>query len=97
MTRYLALVLSAVLLAVLLWLFFRPSPEPAQGNIHRLSAPAKAILKQMPGVESVSVVVPASNPTNRIIHIADAHFVPLDLFRKDVRRLAGKPLPEAEI
>jgi hypothetical protein len=59
-------------------------PEPD------LRTPAVEVLRQLPGVAEVEVLVPAAQPTHRIIHLRDYHFVPRDLFALDVRQAAGK-------
>jgi hypothetical protein len=65
------------------------------GRIDDLSAPAAAILRQLPGVADVEVLVAGRKPTRRIVHLRDWHLVTRDLHALDLRQPAGKPLSDA--
>jgi hypothetical protein len=73
------------------------SQAAPRGRLDDLTAPSADILRHSPGVADVEVLVPASKPTHRIIHLQDWHWVPRDLFAADVRRSAGKPLSNDEV
>jgi hypothetical protein len=68
-----------------------------QGRIDDLAAPAADILRQLPGVAEVEVLVTATKPTHRIIHLRDWHVVPRDLHAIDLRQAAGRPLSDEDI
>jgi hypothetical protein len=67
------------------------------GNITDLNVLAEEILKSLPGVVSVERMSSGENPTKRIIHIRDWHFVTRDDYAKDLRDTADNPLSDAEI
>jgi hypothetical protein len=54
-------------------------------RITRMTAPAADILRQLPYVVAVDVPVPVAKPERRVIHIRDAHFVPMQLFELQFR------------
>jgi hypothetical protein len=54
-------------------------------------------LSNLPGVYSVEVMVPVSQPTHRIIHVRDWHSVPRDIFSLDLRHAATRPLEDEEV
>ena len=62
-----------------------------------LTAPAVAILQNLPGVEAVKLPVEAQRPTQRIVQIADWHFVPRDAFAIDIREQAGEAIDDDEL
>ena len=62
-----------------------------------MKVPAEAIVKSLPGVVSVERTSSGENPTKRIIHIRDWHFVSKDIYAKDLRDTAENPLSDAEI
>lgn len=62
-----------------------------------LTAPAAAILQNLPGVEAVEVAAEVKRPTHRIIHIADWHFVPEDAFAADIRDQSDETIADEEI
>jgi hypothetical protein len=55
-------------------------------RIDDLTIPAKDILQQLPGVEKVEVLVAVQKPTARIVHLANWHFFPKDLFDIDIEQ-----------
>src|SRR3954447_22816834 len=61
------------------------------------AAPAAAILRQLPGAARVEILVSPAQPARRIVHLADWHFVPQDLFALDLRGASGKPLSEGDV
>lgn len=67
------------------------------GNITDLDVSAEEVLKSLPGVESVERTTSGENPTKRIIHIRDWHFVSKDDYAKDLQDMADNTLSEAEI
>jgi hypothetical protein len=69
----------------------------APWRIDDLAAPAPEILCRLPGVAAVEVLVEASRPSQRIIHLRDWHYVPADLFATDVQQASGKPLASQQI
>ena len=71
------------------------SPK-TQGRIDDLTAPAVDILRGLPGVVRVEVAQVA-NPTRRIIHLRDWHYVPKDLFTLDLNDLHGRTLTAEEL
>jgi hypothetical protein len=75
-----------------------PSYRPiSPGNLDDLSLSAEDILRQIPGVAQVEVLVPAKNPTRRIVHIRDWHSVPKDLYAIDMANAFKRPLSQEEI
>ena len=72
--------------------------EPSvTGNITDLNVSAEEILNSLPGVVSVERLSSGKNPTKRIIHLRDWHFVTKDDYAKDIRDTADNPLSDAEI
>ena len=67
------------------------------GRIEALASPAIDILRQLPGVADVKILVSAPKPTHRIIQLRDWHYVPPDLFKLDMRQVAGRPLSDGDI
>jgi hypothetical protein len=74
----------------------QPPPQP-RGSILALDCPALAILQQLPGRPAVDVAVRADRPAHRIIHLADWHLVPEDLFARDLRGRLGRPPSREEL
>ena len=64
-------------------------------RIDNLSISVEPIIKSLPGVEKV-IVTGAKNPTKRIIHIVDWHFVDKDDYRIDMEHAHAKKLTDAE-
>jgi hypothetical protein len=62
-----------------------------------LAATAAEILKQLPRVVAVEVRVPATEPTHRIVHLRDYHFVPRDLYAVEVRDEFGRGVSEKDV
>lgn len=73
------------------------SPETQANVLSDLSCDAVAILRQAPGVANVQRHAPESTPSQRIVHIADWHFVDRDLYAADVRSHSREPLSEEAI
>ena len=72
--------------------------EPSvTGNITEMNVSAEEILNSLPGVVSVERMSSGENPTKRIIHIRDWHFVTKADYAKDLRDTAENPLSDAEI
>jgi hypothetical protein len=72
--------------------------EPEQAaDLCDLSADAVPTLRQLPNVEEVTRHGSSGQPTHRIIHIADWHFVPKDAFAADLRSASTEPLSDDEI
>jgi hypothetical protein len=67
------------------------------GRLDDLTAPAADLLRQLPGVVEVEALVSPARPTRRIIHLRDWHFVPEELYALDLRRAAGRPVPEEQV
>ena len=64
------------------------------GDINDLSSPAADILRRLPGVVEVEVLVAATRPTHRIVHVRDRHYVSRDLYAIDFRAAAGEELTD---
>jgi hypothetical protein len=59
--------------------------DPAtEGDICDLTSASK-LLRNLPGVSHVEVAVPADDPTHRIVHLRDFHFVPKHLYEIENR------------
>jgi hypothetical protein len=67
------------------------------GRIDDLTASAETVLRELPGVVHVEVAVRAEQPTYRIVHLRDWHFVPKDLYAIDLRNATGKPLSDEQV
>jgi len=65
-------------------------------RLDNLSVPAADLLKQLPGVGKVEVLVAVDKPALRIVHLADWHFVPRELFDADMEAAHGRTLTEAD-
>jgi hypothetical protein len=65
-------------------------------RIDDLSLHILDLLKQLPGVGKVEVLVAVEKPTQRIIHLADWHFVPRNLFDIEMEQAHGRKLTEAD-
>lgn len=79
--RYLAalLALSAILVAL-------TAPEPSnRGTLDDLRTDAVYVLRQCPGVASVTRMVGAREPKHRVIHVVDMHAVAPDELAADLR------------
>ena len=70
---------------------------PTPGNLDDLTSPVPAILGQLPMVERVTVPVAAENPTHRIVHIRDHHFVAWERFAADLQSVFDEPISEADM
>ena len=55
------------------------------------------LLRSLPGVVRVEVGVQADQPTCRIVHLRDWHFVPKDLYALDMKTATGRELTDDEI
>lgn len=55
------------------------------------------LLRGLPGVVRVEVGVRADQPTCRIVHLRDWHFVPKDLYALDMKTATGRELTDDEI
>jgi hypothetical protein len=73
---------------------YKPKVE---GRIEDLSAPAEAILRQLPGIEGLEVFPKSENPSRRLIHLCDFHFVPKDWYAIDTREAKGKSLSDVDV
>src|SRR5262249_17434730 len=73
------------------------SSPTTTARLDDLTASAELLLRQLPGVVRVEVAVRAEQPTHRIVHLRDWHFVPRDLYARDRRDSAGRPLPDGEV
>lgn len=62
-----------------------------------LGADVLPLLRQLPNVVEVERHGSSLQPTHRIIHIADWHFVPKDDFAADLRSLSTEPISDEEI
>jgi len=69
----------------------------SNARIDDLQAPVNELLRGLPGVVEVEAKVRAENPTTRIIHLRDWHFVPRDLYAVDLRQAVGRKLSPEEI
>ncbi len=67
------------------------------GQLDDPTTPVVDLVRQLPGVVDVEVLVTASRPTRRIIHIRDWHFVPRDLYALDLRQAVGRKLADDEV
>lgn len=68
-----------------------------RGHISDLDAPVADILRRLPGVVDVEILVAPKDPTHRLIHVRDYHYVPRSLFALDMRQALGKDLTEKEL
>jgi len=59
--------------------------------------PVEPLLSQIPGVESVKVVKARVQPTHRIVHLLNWHFIPRKMFASDLRDQSDKPISDGEI
>lgn len=66
-------------------------------QIDDLHSPVVDLLRQLPGVVQVEVAVTVNEPTSRIIHIRDWHFIPRELFALDMKEVHGRDLADKEI
>lgn len=66
-------------------------------SLSDLTAPAVAILQNLPGVEAAEVLVKAKRPVHRIVHITDWHFVPREAFAIDIREQAAEAIDDDEL
>lgn len=72
--------------------------EPKQAaDPFDLNADAVPLLRQLPNVVEVELHGPATQPTHRIIHIADWHFVSKYDFAADLRSLSTESISDEEI
>src|SRR5207253_11437992 len=55
------------------------------------------VLKRLPAVVRVEVAVRADEPTHRIVHLRDFHFVPKSLSAVDMQDATGRKLSKDEI
>jgi len=69
----------------------------SNARIDELQAAVDELLRRLPGVVDVETKVRAENPTTRIIHLRDWHFVPRDLYAIDLRQALGRQLSPEEI
>jgi hypothetical protein len=69
----------------------------AAGSIDDLVTDAAAILRQLPGVTNVEVIVTCANPTHRIIHLRDWHWVERETVAADLAQELGPPLPPEQL
>ena len=65
--------------------------------LHELDSSVVDLLRQLPGVVQVEVGVAAKNPTSRIIHLRDWHYVPRELFALDMKAAHERELSADEI
>ncbi len=65
--------------------------------IDNLNSPVVDLLRQLPGVVQVEVAVTVKEPTSRIIHLRDWHFIPRELFALDMKEVHGRDLADKEI
>jgi hypothetical protein len=63
-----------------------------KGRIDDLALPIADLLRQLPGVATVEVLVAPAKRTHRIIHLADWHFVPKDLYALELGFLSDEEL-----
>jgi hypothetical protein len=63
------------------------------GSIADPATRAVELLKQLPGVARVEVLVTGANPSRRIIHFRDYHFVPQELYAADLAGAGGPGRP----
>jgi hypothetical protein len=68
-----------------------------EGNLDDLSVPATDLLKQLPGVQKVEVLVAVEKPKARIVHVANWHPVPKELFDVDLEHDEGRKITGAEL
>jgi hypothetical protein len=68
-----------------------------KGRIDDLGIQVAGILRQLPGVVQVTVAVSADEPTCRIVHLRDWHFVPKDLHAIDLKNANDRELTAEEI
>jgi hypothetical protein len=67
------------------------------GQLDELNISAVDLLRQLPGVAAVDVLVSATKPTHRLVHLRDWHYVPRDLYALDVQQAIGRRPTELEI
>lgn len=67
-----------------------------KARIDDLGFPVVDLLRQLPGVVQVDVSVTAKNPTRRIVHLRDYHFVSKELYALDMRQAHGRELTAEE-
>ena len=68
-----------------------------QAQIDDVDAPVVDLLRGLPGVVRAEVGVRAEQPTGRVVHLRDWHFVPKDLYALDMKTATGRELTEEEI
>jgi hypothetical protein len=72
-------------------------PPKTKARFDDLAASPEDLIAQLPGVARVEVLARATNPTNRIVHLRDWHFVPGDLYALGLQTAAGRPLSKEAI
>ncbi len=68
-----------------------------KGNINQLDTSARKILRRLPGITRVDWKPTVEKPTHRIIHILDAHYVPLESIQKDIEQQVSRTLTRDEM
>lgn len=63
---------------------------PIRSSLDDLRSNAVYLLQESDGVARVERLVVVDRPTHRIIHIRDWHWVPYELFAREVRELDGE-------
>jgi hypothetical protein len=73
---------------------YRPT---TQARIDDSGTAVVDLLRGLPGVVRVEVGVRTDQPTCRIVHLRDWHFVPKDLYALDMKTATGRELTGEEI
>jgi hypothetical protein len=66
-------------------------------QINNVGSPVIDLLRGLPSVVQVEVGVAPKNPTSRIVHLRDWHFVPKELYALDMKATLGRELATDEI
>lgn len=72
-------------------------PGPNTAALHDLTSNPLHLLHQAPFVAGVKRHGPDAQPTHRIVHIADWHFVGRDDYAADLRSLSDEPILDEDI
>src|ERR1043165_3629274 len=68
-----------------------------EARINDLGISVAELLRQLPAVVPIEVGVQSAQPTCRIVHLLDRHFVPKDLYAIDMNNAYGRELSAEEI
>jgi len=89
----------AIMLCVVFVLFGCTNKElqPSKTSLSDLASNAKTILEKLPNVVMVTNHCHRTNPTHRIVHILDWHYVSKTDFGADLRSQSAEPISDEEI